>query len=177
MAENHKTKSLVSEANRHVISVLVENRLGVLARIASLFSGRGFNIDSLTVAETEEPDVSRMTIVSTGDEKIIEQITKQLNKLIDVIKVSDLTGDRYIERELVLIKVNAENQARGEIIQIVNIFRAHIVDVSPASLMIETTGDEEKLRAIIDMLSPYGIQEIVRTGKIAMLRGRIGKDS
>ncbi|MBC8233673.1 acetolactate synthase small subunit [bacterium] len=163
--------------NRHVISVLVENRLGVLARIASLFSGRGFNIDSLTVAETEEPDVSRMTIVSTGDEKIIEQITKQLNKLIDVIKVSDLTGDRYIERELVLIKVNAENQARGEIIQIVNIFRAHIVDVSPASLMIETTGDEEKLRAIIDMLSPYGIQEIVRTGKIAMLRGRIDKES
>ena len=177
MAENHKTKSLVSETNRHVISVLVENRLGVLARIASLFSGRGFNIDSLTVAETEEPDVSRMTIVSTGDENIIEQITKQLNKLIDVIKVSDLTGDRYIDRELILIKVNAENQARGEIIQIVDIFRAHIVDVSPASLMIETTGDEEKLRAIIDMLSPYGIQEIVRTGKIAMLRGRIGKDS
>ncbi|MFQ6043903.1 MAG: acetolactate synthase small subunit, partial [Candidatus Poribacteria bacterium] len=152
-------------------SVLVENRLGVLARIASLFSGRGFNIDSLTVAETKEPDVSRMTIVSTGDEKIIEQITKQLNKLIDVIKVSDLTGDRYIDRELALIKVNAENQARGEIIQIVNIFRAHIVDVSPTSLMIETTGDEEKLKAIIDMLSPYGVQEIARTGKIAMLRG------
>ena len=170
--ENHKTKSLVSEANRHVISVLVENRFGVLARIASLFSGRGFNIDSLTVAETEEPDVSRMTIVSTGDEQIIEQITKQLNKLIDVIKVSDLTGSQYIDRELALIKVSAENQARGEIIQIVDIFRAHIVDVSPTTLMIETTGDEEKLRAIIDMLSPYGIQEIVRTGKIAMLRGR-----
>jgi acetolactate synthase-1/3 small subunit len=158
--------------NRHVISVLVENRFGVLARIASLFSGRGFNIDSLTVAETEEPDVSRMTIVSTGDEQIIEQITKQLNKLIDVIKVSDLTGSQYIERELALIKVSAENQARGEIIQIVDIFRAHIVDVSPTSLTIETTGDEEKLKAIIEMLRPYGIQEIVRTGKIAMLRGR-----
>jgi len=158
--------------NRHIISVLVENRLGVLARIAGLFSGRGFNIDSLTVAETEEPDVSRMTIVSTGDEKIIEQITKQLNKLIDVIKVSDLTGDRYIDRELALIKVNAENQARGEIIQIVDIFRAHIVDVSPTSLTIEITGDEEKLTAIIDILDPYGIQEIARTGKIAILRGR-----
>ncbi|HIE30625.1 TPA: acetolactate synthase small subunit, partial [Candidatus Poribacteria bacterium] len=133
---------------------------------------RGFNIDSLTVAETEEPDVSRMTIVSTGDEKIIEQITKQLNKLIDVIKVSDLTGDRYIDRELALIKVNAENQARGEIIQIVDIFRAHIVDVSPTSLTIEITGDEEKLTAIIDILDPYGIQEIARTGKIAILRGR-----
>ena len=157
--------------NRHVISVLVENRLGVLARIAGLFSGRGFNIDSLTVAETEEPDVSRMTIVSTGDEQIIEQITKQLNKLIDVIKVSDLTGDRYIDRELALIKVQAENQARGEIIQIVDIFRAHIVDVSPTTLTIEATGDEEKLKAIIDMLSPYGTQEIVRTGQIAMLRG------
>jgi acetolactate synthase-1/3 small subunit len=172
LAENHKTKSLVSEANRHVISVLVENRLGVLARIAGLFSGRGFNIDSLTVAETEEPDVSRMTIVSTGDEQIIEQITKQLNKLIDIIKVSDLTGDRYIDRELALIKVNAENQARGEIIQIVDIFRARIVDVSPTSLTIETTGDEDKLKAIIDILRPYGIQEIARTGKIAVLRGR-----
>ena len=161
--------------NRHVISVLVENRFGVLARIASLFSGRGFNIDSLTVAETEEPDVSRMTIVSTGDEQIIEQITKQLNKLIDVIKVSDLTGSQYIERELALIKVDAENQARGEIIQIVDIFRAHIVDVSPTTLTIETTGDEEKLKAIVDILRPYGIQEIVRTGKIAMLRGRGNK--
>jgi len=157
---------------RHIISVLVENRLGVLARISSLFSGRGFNIDSLTVAETEEPDVSRMTIVSTGDEKIVEQITKQLNKLIDVIKVSDLTGDRYIDRELALIKVKAENQDRGDIIHIVDIFRANIVDVSQESLTIEVTGDEDKLEAIIDILEPYGVQEITRTGKIAMLRGK-----
>ncbi len=158
-------------ARRHIISVLVENRFGVLARIAGLFSGRGYNIDSLTVAETDEPDVSRMTIVSTGDEQIIEQITKQLNKLIDVIKVSDLTGDQYVDRELTLVKVSADGRSRSDIINIVEIFRAHIVDVTPTTLMIEATGDEEKLKAIIEMLRPYGIQEIIRTGKIAMLRG------
>ena len=112
---------------QHIISVLVENRMGVLARIASLFSGRAFNIDSLTVAETDDPTVSRMTITSTGDEKIIEQITKQLNKLIDVIKVSDLTGEQFVDRGLVLIKVDADAQVRSEIIQIVDIFRARIV--------------------------------------------------
>ncbi len=158
-------------ARKHIISVLVENRFGVLARIAGLFSGRGYNIDSLTVAETDEPDVSRMTIVSTGDEQIIEQITKQLNKLIDVIKVSDLTGDQYVDRELALIKVSADGKSRSDIINIVDIFRAHIVDVTPTTLMIEVTGDEEKLKAIIEMLRPYSIQEIARTGKIAMLRG------
>ena len=158
-------------SKKHVIAVLVENRMGVLARIAGLFSGRGFNIDSLTVAETDDQSVSRMTIVSTGDEQIIEQITKQLNKLIDVIKVSDLTGDEYVDRELILIKVAAESQSRAEIIQIADIFRAHIVDVSPTSLTLEATGDEDKLKAIIDILRPYGIQEIARTGKIAMLRG------
>ncbi len=156
---------------QHIISVLVENQMGVLARIAGLFSGRAFNIDSLTVAETDDKTVSRMTITSSGDEKIIEQITKQLNKLIDVIKVFDLTGEQFVDRELVLIKVNAEAQVRSEVIQIVDIFRARIVDVTPTTVMIETTGDEDKLTAIIDMLRPYGIREMARTGKVAMLRG------
>ena len=156
---------------RHVISVLVENQFGVLARVAGLFSGRGFNIDSLTVAETEDPGISRMTIVSTGDDNIIEQITKHLNKLIDAIKVTDLTMENHIERELALIRVSADGNKRSEIIQIVDIFRARIVDVSPYSLIIEATGTEDKLVAIIDLLRPYGIQELVRTGKAAILRG------
>ena len=156
---------------RHIFSVLVENRFGVLARVAGLFSGRGFNIDSLTVAETEDATVSRMTIVTHGDVQIIEQIGKQLNKLIDVIKVSDLTAENHVERELVLVKVKAEPQRRGEILQIVEIFRARTVDVSATALTIELTGDENKLSAAIDMLRPYGIHELVRTGKIAIMRG------
>jgi acetolactate synthase-1/3 small subunit len=159
------------EMQKHTISVLVENRFGVLARVAGLFSGRGYNIDSLTVAETESPDVSRMTITVRGDEKILEQITKQLNKLVDVIKVSDITSEDHVERELALIKVSADRQARVEIIQIVNIFRCHIVDVSPESLVIEAIGDEEKINAIINLLKPYGIRELVRTGKAAITRG------
>jgi acetolactate synthase-1/3 small subunit len=156
---------------RHIFSVLVENRFGVLARIAGLFSGRGYNIDSLNVAETDNPEVSHMTIVTHGDAQIIEQIYKHLNKLIDVIKVMDLTTENHVERELVLIKMNASPNRRGEILQIVDIFRARTVDVSPATLTIEVTGDEGKLKAVIDMLRPYGIQELVRTGKIAIMRG------
>ena len=156
---------------KHIISVLVENRFGVLARISGLFSGRGFNIDSLTVAETDEPAISRMTIVSTGDEQILEQINKQLNKLIDVIKVSDFTGEEYVERELALIKVKAEGKVRSEIVSLVNIFRARTVDVSSDMMTIEITGDADKLMAFVDMLRPYGIQELVRTGKVAILRG------
>lgn len=156
---------------RHIFSVLVENRFGVLARIAGLFSGRGYNIDSLNVAETDNPEVSHMTIVTHGDAQIIEQIYKHLNKLIDVIKVMDLTTENHVERELVLIKMNASPNRRGEILQIVDIFRARTVDVSPATLTIEVTGDEGKLKAVIDMLRPYGIQELVRTGKIAIIRG------
>lgn len=162
---------MAKDRQKHTISVLVENRFGVLARVAGLFSGRGYNIDSLTVAETESPDVSRMTIVVRGDEKILEQITKQLNKLIDVIKVSDITVEDHVERELALIKVSANRQTRVEIIQIVNIFRCHIVDVSPETLVIEATGDEEKIKAIINLLRPYGIRELVRTGKAAITRG------
>ena len=157
--------------DRHIFSVLVENRFGVLARVAGLFSGRGYNIDSLNVAETDDPGVSHMTIVTHGDAQIIEQIYKHLNKLIDVIKVTDLTAEDHVERELVLVKMNASPNRRGEILQIMEIFRARTVDVSPATLTIEVTGDEGKLKAVIDMLRPYGIQELVRTGKIAIMRG------
>lgn len=155
----------------HIISVLVENQFGVLARIAGLFSGKGYNIDSLCVAETDDPTISRMTIVVNATEQTMEQVIKQLNRLVDVIKVQDLTDNEYVERELALIKVDAEGVHRSEIIQIVDIFRARIVDVNPAALTIEVTGDQSKIVAIINMLSPYKIREIVRTGKIAIQRG------
>jgi len=155
---------------RHTISVLVVNEFGVLSRISGLFSGRGFNIESLSVAETLDPHVSRMTIVTSGDEKVLEQITKQLNKLVNVIKVYDFTDEEHIERELVLIKVAVNAEARAEILSIVDIFRARVVDVSPRSYTIEMTGDEEKIGAIVELLRPFGIREIVRTGRIAMAR-------
>ena len=155
----------------HVISVTVENKFGVLAKIAGLFSARGYNIDSLCVAETEEPTVSLITIVVKGDEKILEQIYKQLNKLINVIKVQDFTNGETIERELALIKVNVANpSSRHEIMQLVNIFRAKIVDVGKKSLTIEIVGGNAKIKAIIELLKSFGIKEIVRTGKIAISR-------
>jgi acetolactate synthase-1/3 small subunit len=156
---------------KHTISVLVENKPGVLARIAGLFSGRGYNIDSLSVGETHEPSVSRMTIVSRGDDAIIEQITKQLNKLIDVIKVQDFAGKEFVDRELVLIKVSCSNQNRPEIMQIVDIFRAKIVDVSHNTLIVEITGPDKKVNAFVELMKPFGIKEIARTGKVAMARG------
>lgn len=156
---------------RHTISVLVENKFGVLARVASLFSGRGFNIESLTVAETLDPTVSRMTIVTSGDDRIIEQIIKQLRKLIDVIKVVDLEEYEYIDRELALIKVTAEGPGRAEILRIIEIFRGKVVDVTPETYTVEITGDEDKIRAFIELLKPFGIREIVRTGKVAITRG------
>ena len=155
----------------HIISVTVENRFGVLARIAGLFSARGYNIDSLCVAETEDPTVSRMTIVVKGDEKILEQIYKQLNKLIDVIKVQDLTKEEHIERELALIKVNTANfNERQEVMQLVNIFRAKIVDVGKKTLTIEISGSNSKIRAMLDLLKGFGIKEVIRTGRIAISR-------
>ena len=157
---------------RHTISVLVENKFGVLARVSGLFSGRGYNIDSLNVAETEDPTVSRMTIVARGDDRILEQIMKQLNRLIDVIKVTDVTSEPHVERELVLIKVSALAKNRSEIIQIADIFRANIVDVSHETLIIAVTGDEDKIAAMINMLRPYGIKEIARSGQVAISRGR-----
>ena len=165
---------MMSEERRHVISVLVENHFGVLARIATLFSGKGFNIDSLTVAETLDPELSRMTIVTRGSEPVIEQTLKQLNKLIDVVRVTDLTDEPHVERELVLVKVASEAATRGEVIQIAEIFRSRVVDVAPRSLTIETTGDEGKITALVNMLRPYGIVDVVRTGKVAISRGMRG---
>ncbi|MFQ5444460.1 MAG: acetolactate synthase small subunit [Nitrospinales bacterium] len=156
---------------QHTISILVANRFGVLSRISGLFSGRGFNIESLNVAETNDPEISRMTIVTRGDEKKIEQVTKQLNKLIDIIKVVDLTQEKFIDRELVLIKMNAEISVREEILRIVEIFRAKVVDVSPNTYTIEITGDDGKIKGMLEMLRPLGIKEMVRSGKIALTRG------
>ncbi len=156
---------------KHIISMLVENEFGVLSRVAGLFSAKGYNIDSLCVAETHDPTVSRMTIVTRGDEQIIEQILKQLNRMITVIKVQNFTGEDYLERELVLIKVNAREDTRAEILRIVDIFRAKVVDVSPETYTIEITGDENKISAFIELLRPLGIKELVRTGKVALSRG------
>ncbi|RTZ93894.1 MAG: acetolactate synthase small subunit [Deltaproteobacteria bacterium] len=156
---------------KHTLSVLVENEFGVLARVASLFSARGFNIESLCVAETLDPSLSLMTIVTMGDEMIMEQITKQLNKLINVIKVTDLSAKKFVDRELVLIKMKATKTNRAEILRISDIFRGKVVDVSHKTLTIEVTGDEGKIAAMIELLKPLGIKEVARTGKIAMLRG------
>ncbi|HEY7649925.1 MAG TPA: acetolactate synthase small subunit [Methylomirabilota bacterium] len=160
-----------SEPRKHTISVLVENKFGVLSRVAGLFSARGYNIESLSVGETLDPTVSRMTIMVHGDEFVIEQVMKQLHKLIDVIKVNDLTDEDHVERELMLIRINAEPQHRAEILRTADIFRAKVVDVTPLSFTLEATGDEEKLEALIELLRPMGIQELVRTGKVAITRG------
>ncbi len=156
---------------QHVISVLVENRFGVLSHIAGLFSSRGFNIDSLAVGETQDPTISRMTIIVTGDDKIIEQVNKQLNKLIDVIKVQDITEDEYLDRELVLVKINCTSQTRGEIVQIIEIFKAKIIDVNQKTLTAEIAGPQDKIGAFLDLVKPFGIKELVRTGRIAITRG------
>ncbi len=155
---------------KKVIAVLVENKPGILARVSSLFRRRGFNIDSLAVGTTDREDISRMTIVVRGDEKTVEQVIKQLNKLIEVIKVSDLS-ENSVNRILALIKVSATTENRGEIIEIANIFRARIVDVARDSLIIEITGDEEKINAFTNLMRQYGIKEFVRTGVISMARG------
>ncbi|MEW6556999.1 MAG: acetolactate synthase small subunit [Elusimicrobiota bacterium] len=156
---------------KHTISVLVENKPGVLARIATLFAARGYNIDSLAVGETDDPTTSRMTIVVRGDEKILEQVEKQLNKLVDVIKLNDFMNVDHIERDLVLIKVKADKNTRNEILQIVDIFRAKIIDVSANAVIVEMTGDEDKIQALVNMLKPFGVKEMARTGIIAMARG------
>ncbi len=156
---------------RHTISILVENEFGVLARVAGLFSARAFNIESLSVAETMDPTVSRITLVTRGDDQVLGQIEKQLNKLISVIKVTDFTETAHVTRELVLLKVAADERTRGEVIQIVDIFRGKIIDVSRRSYVIEVTGTEDKIDALIELLKPIGIKEIVRTGTVAMFRG------
>jgi acetolactate synthase I/III small subunit len=159
---------------KHTISVLLQNKPGVLSRVTGLFSGRGFNIESLCVAETLEPETSCLTLVTRGDNFIIEQITKQLHKLIDVIKVTDISNKEYVEREMVLIRVKAEASTRAEVLRITDIFRGKVVDVSPKSYAIEVTGSASKIQAIIDILRPLGIKEIVRTGTIAMARATKG---
>ena len=157
--------------NRHVLSVLVENQSGVLSRVSGLFSRRGYNIDSLSVGETEDPKVSRMTIVVRGDDYILEQIKKQLNKLIDVIKIVELDPQQSVFRELAMIKVNTTMETRASIIEIVSIFRANIVDVSNETLTVEMTGDESKIEAFISLMNNYGIVEVARTGLAAIERG------
>ncbi len=155
---------------RHTINLLVENKLGCLSRISGLFSARGYGIDSISVGNAEEEGMSRMTIVTHGDDKIIEQITKQLNKVVDVVKVTDLTSESFVNRELALIKVSASPSVRSEIMQVADVFRGKIVDISPRTLTIEATGNEDKINAIISMLRPFGLKEVARTGRIAIKR-------
>jgi len=161
-----KSKAL----KKHTISILVENRFGAFNRIAGLFSAKGYSLDSITVGPTEDESVSRMTVVVHADDEVVEQITKNLNKLIDTLKVVDLTYESFVERELVLIKVCTTPETRSEIMQIVDIFRAKIVDISQKTMTVEATGGNEKVDAIVKMLKPFVIKEIARTGRVAMKR-------
>lgn len=155
---------------RHTISVLVENQFGVLARVAGMFSGRGFNIDSLNVAPTHDPALSRITAIVKGDDAVLDQITKQLRKLINVVEVVDFKEGQSVDRELVLVKVRADSRTRSEIIQLCDIFRAKIVNVAAAEVIVEITGDDAKLTAFLDLLVPFGIVDLARTGKLALSR-------
>jgi acetolactate synthase-1/3 small subunit len=155
---------------KHTLTILLRNKPGALSRVTGLFSGRNFNIESLCVAETLDPELSCLTLVTKGDAAIIEQITKQLHKLIDVVTLSDISEGEYVEREMVLIRVKADGKSRAEVLRIIDIFRGKVVDVSPNSYALEITGPESKINAILDILRPIGIKEIVRTGKIAMKR-------
>jgi acetolactate synthase I/III small subunit len=154
----------------HIVSVLVENKFGVLSRIANLFSGRGYNIETLSVAPTLDASMSMMTIVTSGDDRIIEQIVKQLNKLIDVIKVVDLNESEFVEREMALIKIHTRQEDRAEALRIAEVFRAKVVDSTPTTYTIEITGDVNKVEAAINLLQPLGIKELVRTGRVAIAR-------
>jgi|TARA_B100001741_G_scaffold117332_1_gene96731 acetolactate synthase-1/3 small subunit len=155
---------------RHTISVLVQNKFGVLTRVAGLFSGRGFNIDSLNVAPTHDPSMSRMTIITRGDDATLDQIVKQLNKLVDSLEVQDFRDGEYIDRELVLVRVGVDSQSRAEVMQITDIFRAKIVDVQPSSVTIEITGSESKVSKFLGLMENFGVQELTRTGKVALPR-------
>jgi len=157
-------------SQKHILSLLVDNEPGVLTRITGLFSGRGFNIESLSVAETTEPNISRVTIVTTGDMNILEQIKKQLNKLINVVKVLDFKGTPFVQRELALIKVRARPEHRAEILRMVDIFRSRVVDVGADYYTMELTGDADKIEAFLELLKPMGIKEIAKTGAIALAR-------
>jgi acetolactate synthase-1/3 small subunit len=160
-----------SGRRRHVLSALVQNRPGVLAHLSGMFASRGFNIDSLAVGETEDPDLSRITVVVMGDDRLLDQVRKQLEKIVTVVKVHDISSEDYVERDLMLIKVSAPPAVRSEIQALVGIFRGRIVDVGPELLMIEISGKEQKLEAFIERVRPYGIRELARTGRIALVRG------
>ena len=155
---------------RHTISILVENTFGALTRVAGMFSGRGYNIDSLNVAPTHNPEVSRMTIVTRGDDGTLEQVVRQLEKLVNVIEITDFREHEYIDRELVLVKVKVDGKTRAEVMQITDIFRAKIVDVQPASVTIEITGSESKVEKFLRLMETFGVQELTRTGKVALAR-------
>jgi acetolactate synthase I/III small subunit len=162
---------------RHVLSALVQNQPGVLAHVSGMLASRGFNIDSLAVGETEDPHLSRMTFVVHGDDGVLEQVRKQLDKLITVVKVQDISGENFVERDLMLIRVNATAAQRTEISLLIEMFRGRVVDVSLTDMMIEISGQEHKIEAFIDLMRPYGIQELARTGRIALVRGmRSGGD-
>jgi acetolactate synthase-1/3 small subunit len=163
---------MAEDITRHTISVLVDNEPGVLSRVSGLISGRGFNIDSLSVAETQDPGVSLITLVTSGSGMIIEQIIKQLRKLINVIKVVDLTHTDFVERELALVKVRAEDKSRAEVLRIVDIFRSKVVDVGPRHFTIEVTGSEGKIKAFLALLANFGIEELVSTGRVAIARSK-----
>ena len=161
---------LLFDFMRHTISILVENKFGVLTRIAGMFSGRGFNIDTLNVGPTLDPSASRMTIVTRGDDKVLEQVTKQLEKLVDVIEVQDFRDEEYVDRELVLLRVSANSKTRAEVMQICDIFRAKIVDVQLKNFAIEVTGNESKIAKFISLMEPFGIAALTRTGKVVLPR-------
>jgi len=156
---------------RHVLSALVHNQPGVLAHVSGMLASRGFNIDSLAVGETEDPNLSRMTFVVHGDDAVLEQVRKQLDKIVTVVRVQDISGEDYVERDLMLVKVKSSPQQRTEIALLVEMFRGRVVDVSPGDLMIEISGQERKIEAFIELMRPYGIRELARTGRIALVRG------
>jgi acetolactate synthase-1/3 small subunit len=156
---------------RHVLSALVQNRPGVLAHVSGMFASRGFNIDSLAVGETEDPNLSRITVVVMGDDRHLEQVRKQLEKIVTVVKVLDISREDYVERDLMLIKIDAPHDRRAEVKALVEIYRGRIVDVGPEQLMIEISGQEKKIEAFIEAVRPYGIRELARTGRIALVRG------
>jgi acetolactate synthase-1/3 small subunit len=160
---------------RHVLSALVQNQPGVLANIAGMLASRGFNIDSLAVGETEDPNLSRLTFVVHGDDAELEQARKQLDKIVNVVKVQDISSEDYVERDLMLIKVSATPAQRNEISLLVEMFRGRVVDIGPDRLMVEISGQERKIEAFIELMRPYGIQELARTGRIALVRGLPGK--
>ena len=155
---------------RHVLNAVVQNQPGVLAHISGMLASRGFNIDSLAVGETEDPSLSRMTFVVMGDDSVLEQVRKQLQKLVTVVKVQDISGEDYVERDLMLVKVQSPAGRRREILEVADIFRARVVDVSASQLILEVSGQERKIEAFVDMMRPYGIKELVRTGRVAMVR-------